>query len=362
MIQKSSDRRIFEALCLEPEKRGFSYDPVLLVDVDHAFDFDEAVIRLTTKCNSIVTQLRTLGHHVEEFSVMSSKVGAQMPKSPSSSKAESKEEVSSPETRNLKVMEDKWKVMKRKNYSGMVAVARISRSSIPRNGSGGKYSVHTFTQALMNHIQAYFMFQSYNADFVQWMSGGPYELEDADEYLVYLVYRIHHTTPVRGKKRGLSEVDKLESWGMYSPASRRRRRYTSGESSLSSSSIGSSASSTPSGGPAILTAPVTRSALRTSVGSTDMAKPWDHFSPPIPPIAPSPGSASSRPSTPSQPSTPKTKPRRSKSPDSDSTLLAKNSMSLRRRSSFHEGSSMTRRSINLRPRRKLLDQQAPHTD
>lgn len=355
MIQKSNERRIFESLCLEPEKRGFSYDPVLLVDVDHAFDFDEAVIRLTTKCNSIVTQLRTLGHEVEEFSVMSSKVGSAL------NKAGDREEVSSPEIRNLKVMEDKWKVMKRKNYSGMVAVARISRSSIPRNGSGGKYSVQTFTQALMNHIQAYFMFQSYNADFLQWMTGGPYELEDADEYLMYLVYRLHHTTLVRGsRKRGLSEVDKLESWGMYSPASRRRRRYTSGESSISSSSIGSSASSTPSGGPAVLTAPVTRSATRIPI--PDLGKSWDKFSPPSAPTAPSTGSTSSRPSTPSQPSTPQMRTRRSKSPDSDSTLLLKSHMSLRRRASFSEGSGTVRRPVSIRPRRKLSDQQAPHTD
>ena len=209
MIHKSGERRVFEALCLEPEKRGYSYDPILLVDVDRAFDFDEAIIRLTTKCNSIVTQLRTLGHHIEEFSVLSSKVGPSS--SPISSKAKTQEEESSPESRNLKLMEDKWRVMKRKNYSGMVAVARVTRSSIPRNGSGGKYSVRTFAQALMNHIQAYFMFQSYNPDFVPWLQGGPYEVEEAEEYLVYLVYRIHHTGPIRGTKRkAMSEVDKLE--------------------------------------------------------------------------------------------------------------------------------------------------------
>ncbi|XP_068202006.1 uncharacterized protein [Palaemon carinicauda] len=361
MIHKSGERRVFEALCLEPERRGFSYDPVLLVDVDRAFDFDEAIIRLTTKCNSIVTQLRTLGHHVEEFSVMSSKVGPSTVTSPVSSKIKEAEYISSPESRNLKLMEDKWRIMKRKNYSGMVAVARISRSSIPRNGSGGKYSVRTFAQALMSHIQAYFMFQSYNPDFVPWMSGGPYDVEDAEEYLVYLVYRIHHPGPVRSsKKRHLSEVDKLElHWGMFTPATRRRRRYTSGESSMSSSSIGSSASSTPSGGPTFVTAPLTRSTSRVPVPDHV----WDHFSPPSAPKAPSTGSTSSRPSTPSQPRTPTRQSRRSKTPDSDSTLLRKKPVSLRRRASFSEGSGLpSKRVINLRPRRKFSNKRMSSDD
>lgn len=226
-----SERRVFESLCLDPGKRGFSYDSALMVDVDNAADFDEAVIRLTTKCNSIITQLRSLGHHIAEFSVTATKVGISEPKSPTSRFIKGKTpgaetspcpiiaaSSSTPDGRNLKVMEERWCGLKQKNYSGMVAVARLSRSSIPKNGSGSRYSVRLLTEALLSHIQAYFMFQSYNPDFQRWTTTtgiGCKSESTEDEYLVYLVYRIRpvHETAVHKKTRRQRELDRLEiSW------------------------------------------------------------------------------------------------------------------------------------------------------
>ena len=224
-----SDRRVFESLCMEPGSGGFSYDTALLVDVDRAVDFDEAVIRLTTKCNSIITQLSTLGHPVTEFSIASAKVGVASSVSRTKAARSSLTDdtscyipgnlVSTPEGRNLKAMQELWRGLKQKNYSGMVAVARLTRSSIPRNGCGARYSVQALKEALMSHIQAYFMFQSYNPMFQPWsISSKDIEDEAHAEYLIFLVYRIQPTftsapTPVtRGKKfRRLSELEKLES-------------------------------------------------------------------------------------------------------------------------------------------------------
>ncbi|XP_042203499.1 uncharacterized protein LOC121853436 isoform X1 [Homarus americanus] len=271
-VGKMSERRVFESLCLEPCKRGFSYDSALLVDVDRASDFDEAVIRLTTKCNSIITQLRTLGNHVAEFSVTTTKVSCLEAKSPTSNSIKTKtcgdtfgypitHVFNTPDTRNLRVMEEQWCGLKQKNYSGMVAVARLSRSSIPRNGSGGKYSVRILTEALLSHIQAYFMFQSYNPDFQRWTISGTGNKNESpeDEYLIYLVYRIQHVDAVNihKKVKRQSEMEKLEkNWQLKACTTKRRRRHTSGESSISNSS---SASSNPSGGATYLSPPVTRS-------------------------------------------------------------------------------------------------------
>lgn len=226
-----SERRVFECLCLEPSKGGYSYDSALLVDVDRAFDFDEAVIRLTTKCNSIVTQFRTLGHHFSEFSVAASKVEGSKTDSPNAGNRRGKNDIDrmespsgSPETRNLRLMDYEWRRLKKKNYSGMVALARVTRSSIPRNGSGGRYSVKAFTEAVLSHIQAYFMFQSFCPEFERWMGGEEgtwgYGPENADdEYLLYLVYRLRDknvpakpTTPTARRK--WTEVDRLE-FGWY---------------------------------------------------------------------------------------------------------------------------------------------------
>lgn len=220
-----SDRRVFESLCVDPGRRGFSYDSALLVDVDRALDFDEAVIRLTTKCNSIVTQLRTLGHHITEFSVTATKVSSFEPISPASSTIKAMtcgntircpiiSGTNTPDSRNLKVMEEQWCGLKQKNYSGMVAVARLSRSSIPRNGSGGRYSVRALTEALLGHIQAYFMFQSYSPDF-QCLTTSEMgnKIESAgDEYLIYLVYRIQPlgNATVHKRIRRQSELKRLE--------------------------------------------------------------------------------------------------------------------------------------------------------
>ncbi|XP_071517922.1 uncharacterized protein [Panulirus ornatus] len=273
-----SERRVFESLCLDPGKRGFSYDSALMVDVDHAADFDEAVIRLTTKCNSIITQLRSLGHHIAEFSVAAAKVGISEPKSPTSRFIKVKTSgaepsrcpiiaaSSTPDGRNLKVMEERWCGLKQKNYSGMVAVARLTRSSIPRNGSGSRYSVRLLTEALLSHIQAYFMFQSYNPDFQRWATIGPGCKSESteDEYLVYLAYRIRpvHETVAQKKTKRQRELNRLEiSWPFEPSATRRRRRHTSGESSVSSSS---SASSNRSGGATFLSPPMTRSACLIS--------------------------------------------------------------------------------------------------
>ncbi|XP_042882992.1 uncharacterized protein LOC122259997 isoform X2 [Penaeus japonicus] len=281
-----TDRRVFECLCLEPSQRGYSYDSALLVDVDRAFDFDEAVIRLTTKCNSIVTQFRTLGHHFSEFSVAASKVDggkADSALSPNTGNRRSKNDIEkmqspsgSPETRNLRLMDFEWRRLKKKNYSGMVALARVTRSSIPRNGSGGRYSVKAFTEAVLSHIQAYFMFQSFCPEFERWMGGeegtwsyGP-ETAD-DEYILYLVYRLRDknippkpTTPTARRK--WTEVDRLEfGWPFVPNTQKRRRRHTSGESNASTCSS-TSTSSTPSGGPSYLTPPAIRSAQHAAEG------------------------------------------------------------------------------------------------
>ena len=58
----------FETLCLEGSS-GFCYDDKLLVSVDKALHFDDAVIRLITKCGSILTQLSSLGNHVNQFTI-----------------------------------------------------------------------------------------------------------------------------------------------------------------------------------------------------------------------------------------------------------------------------------------------------
>lgn len=198
-----TDRRVFESLCMEPGTPGFSYDTELLVDVDKAINFEDAVIRLTTKCNSILTQLSVLGSNVVEFSVTAARVDSaeesrpQMtgggrgnkrsfvdPRQPST--------VSTPEGRSLRVMEEQWCSLKRKKYSGMVAVARLARSSIPRNGSGGRYSVEVLTQALLYHIESHFMFQSYSPNLkrLPLPSDSRKDTGNGEEYLVYLIYRV----------------------------------------------------------------------------------------------------------------------------------------------------------------------------
>lgn len=214
-----SARRVFESLCMDPGCGGFSYDTELLVDVDRALDFDEAVIRLTTKCNSIITQLRTLGHPVTEFSIASAKVGAATRTSRSKHARSISEDShhSTPEGRSLKAMEELWSGLKRKNYSGMVAVARLTRSSIPKNGCGTRYSVHALKEALLSHIQAYFMFQAYNPKFQPWGNSSRGEDDDPqNEYLVFLVYRIQPISthnPLGKRSRGLSEMEGLNaSW------------------------------------------------------------------------------------------------------------------------------------------------------
>nr|XP_027207533.1 uncharacterized protein LOC113800917 isoform X2 [Penaeus vannamei] len=286
-----TERRVFECLCLEPSKGGYSYDSALLVDVDRAFDFDEAVIRLTTKCNSIVTQFRTLGHHFSEFSVAASKVDGSKADSPNTGNRRGKNDIDrmqspsgNPETRNLRLMDFEWRRLKKKHYSGMVALARVTRSSIPRNGSGGRYSVKAFTEVVLSHIQAYFMFQSFCPEFERWMVGeegtpsyGPESADD--EYLLYLVYRLRDksipakpTTPT--SRRKWTEVDRLEFGCSLVPpdrpfvpnAPKRRRRHTSGESNTSTCSS-TSTSSTPSGGPSYLTPPTMRPAPHTPEGT-----------------------------------------------------------------------------------------------
>ena len=227
---RMSDRRVFESLCMEPGNGGYSYDTALLVDVDRAVDFDEAVIRLTTKCNSIITQLSTLGHPVTEFSIASAKVdvvstpsrtkGARSVLTEDTCHHRPASQVSTAEGRNLKAMDDLWCGLKRKNYSGMVAVARLTRSSIPRNGCGARYSVQVLKEALLSHIQAYFMFQAYNPMFQPWSLSSKDKEDDAHaEYLLFLVYRIQPATSPSpsntGKRpnRRLSELEKLEtSW------------------------------------------------------------------------------------------------------------------------------------------------------
>lgn len=260
---RMSDRRVFESLCMEPGNGGYSYDTALLVDVDRAVDFDEAVIRLTTKCNSIITQLSTLGHPVTEFSIASAKVD--VASSPSRTKGarggltedtchyRPASQVSTPEGRNLKAMEELWCGLKRKNYSGMVAVARLTRSSIPRNGCGARYSVQALKEALLSHIQAYFMFQAYNPMFQPWSISTKEQEDDTHtEFLLFLVYRIQPATSpspsTRGKRtnRRLSELEKLETTWPFAPTPPKRKRQLSSGSSVSSNS--SVCSSSPSGG------------------------------------------------------------------------------------------------------------------
>lgn len=200
-----TDRRVFESLCMEPGTPGFSYDTELLVDVDKAINFEDAVIRLTTKCNSILTQLSVLGSNVVEFSVTAARVDNAEPPKPQMtgvgggrgnkrSLVDSRQPstVSTPEGRSLRVMEEQWCSLKRKNYSGMVAVARLARSSIPRNGSGGRYSVEVLTQALLYHIESHFMFQSYSPSLkrLPLPSDSRKNANNGEEYLVYLIYRV----------------------------------------------------------------------------------------------------------------------------------------------------------------------------
>lgn len=217
-----SERRVFESLCMNPGGGGFSYDTELLVDVDRAFDFDEAVIRLTTKCNSIITQLRTLGHPVTEFSIASAKVAAANRASRSKYIRGSVTEdtchqrcSSSPDGRSLRAMEELWCGLKQNKYSGMVAVARLTRSSIPKNGCASRYSVQALKEALLSHIHAYFMFQAFNPKFQPWSISCRSEDDDPHaEYLMFLVYRIHAIpTPTVKRSRRCSELERLDtSW------------------------------------------------------------------------------------------------------------------------------------------------------
>lgn len=248
-----SERRVFESLCMNPGGGGFSYDTELLVDVDRAFDFDEAVIRLTTKCNSIITQLRTLGHPVTEFSIASAKVGFANRTSCSKYIRSSVMEdtcynscSSSPEGRSLRAMEELWCGLKRNKYSGMVAVAQLTRSSIPKNGCASRYSVQALKKALLSHIHAYFMFQAYNPKFQPWSNSCRDEDDDPHaEYLVFLVYRIEAIpTPTGNRSRRFSELERLDASWHCKPSTPKRKRQLSSGSSVSSSS---SSSSNPSG-------------------------------------------------------------------------------------------------------------------
>lgn len=217
-----SERRVFESLCMYPGGGGFSYDTELLVDVDRAFDFDEAVIRLTTKCNSIITQLCTLGHPVTEFSIASVKVGVVNKTSRAKYVRNTAMEDTcyqncsrTPEGRTLRAMEELWCSLKRNNYSGMVAVARLTRLSIPKNGCGSRYSVQALREALLSHIHAYFMFQAYNPKFQPWsISHRDKDNDQHAEYLVFLVYRIHSIlTPNVKRSRRMRELERLDaSW------------------------------------------------------------------------------------------------------------------------------------------------------
>ncbi|KAK3864008.1 hypothetical protein Pcinc_030269 [Petrolisthes cinctipes] len=273
-----TDRRVFESLCMEPGTPGFSYDTELLVDVDRAMNFEEAVIRLTTKCNSILTQLHILGNTVEEFSVTAVRVddvnenvrtktgGRGNNRRPVVASFQPSQVSSTTEGRSVRVMERQWCNLKNKKYSGMVAVARLARSSIPRNGSSGRYSVQVLTQTLLYHIESHFMFQSFSPNLKRLplptdRHNNNDDTNNGGEYLVYLIYRIQPSktlgrlmetdvTCSTKKTRMYSELD--DAWP-FEAALRKRRRHTSGESNLSSG--GSSVSSNLSGGPTYLSSP-----------------------------------------------------------------------------------------------------------
>ncbi|XP_076032381.1 uncharacterized protein LOC143020109 [Oratosquilla oratoria] len=294
------EHQVFESLCLDPELRGYSYEDALLVDLARSSDFEEMVIKLTTKCNSILTQFRSLKMKMSNFSVCCASVcrnprepvtvmtrrttkqqeidthplniPVEPPKKTFFSKPEVSE-ISRSSRRRLEALEHLWESYKDLNYSGMVAIAVISDMIVPQSVPKRNHAVNVFTKVLLEHIHTYFMFQDFHRDFKS-VPKGLEELQkqqmnlpihrknkDDYEYVLYLVYKLKKPR-VKNTHR-FSEVEKLEmSWGPFLVPLSSKRRHESGDSSAStSSSIASSSSSS-----CCFHSPATRSSCQATSG------------------------------------------------------------------------------------------------
>lgn len=304
-----SDRHVFEKLCLDTSLKGFSYDPDLLVNLDKVSSFDEACIRLTTKCGSIITQLSSVGHSITHFAVtaattvtgtVTSPKTPKVPKIPDSpvplissqfspsslyfldsqtSPMLSPSSLAKPkfhgfddqnngsltpqDHRNIRVMSELWGGLKKKNYTGMIAVARVTGTSILSKSSKDRYSIKALTDTLLSNVKGYFMFQNFSSNFdkdfensVANNNGKNNNSEPGSEYLLYVVYRSKAAVKETKKdalKHKSTESEKLSSpWSTYVSGSSRKLRHESGDSAVSScSSVGSSTS----GGPCSFSSP-----------------------------------------------------------------------------------------------------------
>jgi len=370
--ENTIERHVFEKLCLDTSLRGFSYDPTLLVDLEKVSSFDEACIRLTTKCGSIVTQLCSLGHNITDFAVaavptatgtLTSPKTPKVPKIPESpvslfssqvspsslyflnsqtSQMLSPTSLSKPkfhgfdfmnkdtltlqEKRNVRVMSELWDGLKKKSYTGMVAVARVMDTSLPNNSSKDRYSVKALTDTLLGNIKGYFMFQNVSSTFDKDFhntgalnNGKNNNNEPGREYLLYVVYRSKagdKNVKKTASKHKATAADKLSSpWSTDVSGSSRKLRHESGDSTVSSCS---SISSNTSGGPCSFSVPTGKpSNLRLEIRqdtiiATAMNKRGKFTSPfSTPPLRSTPVSQKRKLITPPSPTTSKISPKTS---------------------------------------------------
>jgi len=367
--ENTIERHVFEKLCLDTSLRGFSYDPTLLVDLEKVSSFDEACIRLTTKCGSIVTQLCSLGHNITDFAVaavptatgtLTSPKTPKVPKIPESpvslfssqvspsslyflnsqtstmlsptslSKPKfhgfdfmNKDTLTLQEKRNVRVMSELWDGLKKKSYTGMVAVARVMDTSLPNNSSKDRYSVKALTDTLLGNIKGYFMFQNVSSTFDKDFhntgalnNGKNNNNEPGREYLLYVVYRskaVDKNTKKAASKHKATEADKLNNpWSADVSGNSRKLRHESGDSTVSSCS---SISSNTSGGPCSFSVPSGKpSNLRLEIRqdtiiASAMNKKGKFASPfSTPPLRSTPVSQKRKLITPPSPTTSKTSP------------------------------------------------------
>ena len=223
--ENTNERHVFENLCLDTSLCGFSYDPTLLVDLNKVSSFDEACIRLTTKCVSIVRQLCSVGHNVTDFavtSVVTSTKTTLVPESPVSLFSSqllpssvyfldstnldepnsngfdcmNNDTLTPRDNINIQVMSELWGRLKNKNYTGMVAVACVTDSSVPNGRIKDCYSIKALADTLLSDIKEYFIseknYSTFDKDFDNsgaLNTGKSSNSEPGEEYLLCVVYR-----------------------------------------------------------------------------------------------------------------------------------------------------------------------------